>query len=185
MAEKGHEDALLVYELKNHNETAFRALFDLYYNDIYAYSFSLLKSKEYAEENVQDVFLKVWLHREKLDTGKSFRAYLFTIARNQAFNFLSKSANDNLLREEIFKTTEEAHEHTDYAIREDDLKKLRKQAISELPPKRRQIFKMSRKGKSYEEISTELGISVSTVKTQMSKALESLRIFFRAHDEVL
>ena len=71
-------------------------------------------------------------------------------------------------------------------MREEYCRKLKKQAINELPPKRRQIFKMSRKkGMSYEEISLELGISVSTVKNQLSKALESMRIFFRAHDEAL
>ena len=83
---KDHSDKLLVSELKNGSEKAFRALFDLYYQDIYGYSISLLKSKEAAEENVQDVFMKVWQHRENLNTGQSFKAYIFTIARNQAFN---------------------------------------------------------------------------------------------------
>ncbi len=176
-------EALLISELKNHNEKAFRRLFDIYYQDIYGYSMSLLKSKEYAEENVQDVFLKVWLNREQLDTEKSFKSYLFTIARNQAFNFLNKAVNDVLLKEEIFHTSQKSEDHSDYSIREADCKKLKKQAISKLPPKRKQIFKMSRKGKTYEEISNELGISVNTVKSQMSKALESLRVFFQVHDE--
>lgn len=180
-----HNDALLVGELKAHNEKAFRSLFDRYYQDIYGYSISLLKSKELAEENVQEVFMKVWLHRETLDATKSFRAFLFTIARNQAFNILNKAANDVVLREEIFYNTQQSYEHTDHRIREQDFKKLRKQAISDLPPRRKEIFKMSRKGKTYEEISRELGISISTVKNQMSKALESLRMFFETHDEII
>lgn len=179
------DDQLLVRELKSHNELAFRKLFDLYYQDIYGYSLSLLKSKDFAEENVQDVFLKVWLHRENLDPEKSFRAYLFTIARNQAFNLLNKAANDVMLKQEIFYESQTSYDQGDYHIREDDCKKLKKQAINQLPPKRKQIFKMSRKkGMTYEEISIELGISVNTVKSQMSKALESLRIFFQAHDEI-
>jgi RNA polymerase sigma-70 factor (family 1) len=178
-------EMLLVGELKHHNERAFRKLFDMYYQDIYGYSISLLKSTDYAEENVQDVFLKVWQNREDLDTTKSFRAYLFTIARNQAFNTLNKAANDILLKEEIFKSSAVSYEQGDYIVREDDCKKLKKRAINELPPKRKKIFKMSRKGKTYEEISEELGISVHTVKNQMGKALESLRVFFQTHDEVL
>jgi RNA polymerase sigma-70 factor (family 1) len=183
--ENVHSDGLLVSEIKNHNGAAFKKLFDLYYQDIYGYSISLLKHKELAEENVQDVFLKVWQHREQLDPAKSFKAFLFTIARNQAFNILNKAANDITLREAVFYETQQAHEHTDDAIREDDCRKLKKEAINELPPARKKIFKMSRKGKTYEEISRELGISVSTVKSQMSKALESLRIFFEAHDEII
>jgi RNA polymerase sigma-70 factor (ECF subfamily) len=179
-----HTDALLVEGVKASNEKAFRGLFDLYYNDVYGYSMSLLKNKELAEENVQEVFLKIWLHRETLDADKSFKAFLFTIARNQAFNALNKAAHDTALKEEVFYTSQQSYEQADYPVREDYIKKLEKQAIRELPPGRKKIFKMSRKkGMSYEEISTELGISVSTVKNQMSKALESLRVFLRAHDE--
>ena len=183
---KNHSEQLLVSELKNGNEKAFRQLFDLYYQDIYGYSISLLKSKEAAEENVQDVFMKVWLHRENLNPDQSFKAYIFTIARNQAFNTLNKAANDLALKEAVFYESQKSHEYGDYSIREADCKKLRKQAMKQLPPKRKQIFKMSRKkGMSYEEISQELGISINTVRNQMSKALESMRVFFHVHDEII
>lgn len=182
---KDYSEQLLVAELKDGNEKAFRKLFDLYYQDIYRYSISILKLNELAEENVQDVFLKVWLHRENLNIEQSFKSFLFTIARNQAFNILNKAANDAQLKEEIFYNSQKSHSEGDYSIREEDCKKLRKQAIKQLPPKRKQIFKMSRKqGMSYEEISQELGISVNTVKNQMSKALESIRLFFHAHDDI-
>lgn len=181
-----YSDTLLVCELKNHNEKAFRKLFDIYQRDIYAYSLSILKSRELAEENVQEVFLKVWLHRETLDTEKSFKAFLFTIARNQAFNILNKAANDSQLIKEIFYKSQKSYDHADYSIREEYCKKLEKQAVKNLSPKRKVIFKMSRKqGKTYEEISQELGISIHTVKNQMGKALETLRIFFKAHDEIV
>ncbi|WKL44270.1 RNA polymerase sigma factor [Flavobacterium sp. ZE23DGlu08] len=183
---KNYSEQLLVSELKNHNENAFRKLFDLYYQDIYGYSISLLKSMDLAEENVQEVFLKVWLHRENLNIEQSFKSYLFTIARNQAFNSLNKASNDEILKEEIFYSSQKSYDQGDYSVRESDCKKLKKEAIKQLPPKRKQIFKMSRKqGKTYEEISQELGISVNTVKSQMSKALESLRLFFQLHDRVL
>ena len=182
-ATKDFNEQLLVGELKNGNEKAFRKLYDFYYQDIYGYSISLLKSKELAEENVQDVFFKIWLNRENLNLEQSFKSFLFTIARNQAFNLLNKAANDVLLKEEVFYTSEKSHAEGDFSIREEDCKKLKKQAIKQLPPKRQRIFKMSRKqGKTYEEISQELGISVNTVKNQMSKALESIRVFFHAHD---
>ena len=183
---KGNSEKLLVSELKNHNEKAFRKLFDMYHQEIYAFSISLLKSKEHAQENVQDVFLKIWLHRENLNPDFSFKSFLFTIARNQAFNFLNKAANDRVLKEEIFYTSQKSSDQGDYSIREADCKKLKKQAIKQLSPKRKLIFKMSRKeGKSYEEISQELGISVNTVKSQMSKALESLRQYLNLHDGIL
>lgn len=183
---KNYSEQLLISELKNSNEKAFRSLFDYYYQDIYGYSISILKSKVLAEENVQEVFLKVWLHRENLNLEHSFKSFLFTIARNQAFNVLNKVANDVILKEEIFYKSQKSHDQGDYSIREADCKKLKKQAIKQLPPKRKQIFKMSRKqGKTYEEISHELGISVNTVKSQMSKALETIRLFLKAQDGIL
>lgn len=183
---KDLSEKLLIRELKNHNEKAFRTLYDLYHQDIYGYSISILKSKELAEENVQEVFLKVWLHRENLNLELSFKSYLLTIARNQAFNFLSKAANEALLKGEILYQSQKSYEQGDYSLRESDCKKLKKQALKQLPPKRKLIFKMSRKqGKTYEEIGQELGISVNTVKNQMGKALESLRLFFKIDDEIL
>jgi RNA polymerase sigma-70 factor (family 1) len=177
---------LLVSELKNGNERSFRSLFEFYSNDIYTYSVSILKSKELAEENVQDVFLKVWLHRENLIVEKSFKSFLFTIARNQAFNMLNKVTNDNILKEEVFYNSQKSHDNADYYIREKECNKMQKKVIKLLPPKRKQIFKMSRnQGKSYEEISKELGISISTVKSQMNKALETMRNFFKPHDGIL
>lgn len=183
---KDFNEKLLVSELKNHNEKAFRKLYDFYRQDIYGYSISILKSKELAEENVQEVFLKVWLHRENLNLELSFKSYLLTIARNQAFNFLSKAANETLLKSEILYKSQKSYDQGDFSLRELDCKRLKKQALKQLPPKRKQIFKMSRKqGKTYEEIGQELGISINTVKSHMGKALETLRLFFQIDDGTL
>jgi RNA polymerase sigma-70 factor (ECF subfamily) len=125
------------------------------------------------------------LNRENLNVDKSFKSFIFTIARNQAFNFLSKASNDDLLKEAIFYESQKSYEQGDYSLREMDCKKLKKEAMDLLPPKRKRIFKMSRKkGMTYEEISQELGISVHTVKNQMGKALETLRIFFQTNEEL-
>jgi RNA polymerase sigma-70 factor (ECF subfamily) len=183
--DKNINENLLISELKNHNERAFRKLYDTYYQDIYKYSLSILKSKDFAEENVQEVFLKVWLHRENLNLDKSFKSFIFTIARNQAFNFLSKASNDDVLKEAIFYESQKSYDQGDYSLREIDCKKLKKEALKQLTPGRKKIFKMSRKkGMTYEEIGQELGISVNTVKNQMSKALETLRIFFQTNEEL-
>lgn len=54
-----HNEKLLVNELRVGNHKAFRKLFDTYRNDLYRYSLSMVFSDVYAEEIVQDVFLKV------------------------------------------------------------------------------------------------------------------------------
>lgn len=175
-------EKVLVAELSKGNEKAFRKLYDIYRVPIYAYSLSLLKSAPNANEIVQDVFLKVWLNRGHLDPDLSFKSFVFTIAKNSSFNFLQKAANDRKLREEILFKSQKWYNPIDTSIKEKEFEQIRIKAIEGLPPKRRQIFKMSREEeKSYEEISMELGISISTVKNQMSKSLTSLRTYLLSH----
>ncbi|WP_299552461.1 RNA polymerase sigma-70 factor [Seonamhaeicola sp.] len=180
-----YDEKLLVKELSSGNEKAFKKLFDIYYQDIYVYSKSIIKSTEFAEGIVQDTFLKVWLNRENIDPKQSFKSYLYTIAKNHAFNFLQKAANNKKLREEIFYKGKRYANAADRRILEADIERIKNEAISQLPPKRRLIFEMSRyQGKSYKEISEELGISISTVKSQMSKALETLRHLIQVHGDM-
>ena len=171
-----HGDKFLVNQLKTGNHKAFRKLFDSYRNDLYKYSLSMVHSKTYAEEIVQDVFLKVWIKRETLNPEMSFRAYLFTITRNKTLKFLRKAANNRKMREEVFYASQKNTNITEHSIRDSELEIIKNKALNKLPPKRLLIFKMSRnEGKSYDAIAEELKISPHTVRNQMSKALETLR----------
>lgn len=182
---KENPDGLLVRELLSQNEKAFKKLYEKYRGDIFAYSRSLLKSEAAAEEIVQDVFMKVWIHSNSLDPGLCFKAYVFTIARNLCFNQLHRATNNQLLREEIFYKSQASQNLTEDTVLEAEYEKVKTSAVNLLPPKRKQIFEMSRtQGKSHEEISRELGISISTVKGQMSKALESIRQYLVIHTDL-
>ncbi|UII76193.1 RNA polymerase sigma-70 factor [Flagellimonas sp. HMM57] len=180
-----HKEQLLVKKLSQGDEKAFRELFDGYRNQLYRFSLGMLSSEAYAKEMVQEVFLKVWTKRESLNPELSFRSYLFTITRNKNIKFLKKAANNLKLREEIFYRSQKSANTTEKYMREADLEVLRQKALDQLPPKRRIIFEMSRnEGKSYETIGQELGISTSTVKSQMSKALETLRNFILENKDI-
>ncbi|WP_082706580.1 RNA polymerase sigma-70 factor [Flavobacterium sp. TAB 87] len=169
-------DNLLVNQLMVGNHLAFRTLFDTYRNDLYRFSLSMVHSSTYAEEIVQDVFLKVWIKRESLNPEMSFKAYLFTITKNKTLKFLKKAANNRKLREEVFYTSQKITNVTEHYIREAELEIIKQKALDKLSPKRLLIFEMSRnEGKSYDTIAEELSLSPHTVRNQMSKALESLR----------
>ncbi|HEX9826741.1 MAG TPA: RNA polymerase sigma-70 factor [Flavobacteriaceae bacterium] len=180
-----HNEKLLVLELKSGNEKAFQKLFDTYRNVLYKYSYSMVGTKPYAEEIVQDVFLKVWLKRETLNPELSFKSFLFTITRNKTITFLKRAAKSEKIREEIFYNSQKFANTTDLHIREKEVDNIKKEALDLLPPRRRLIFEMSRnEGKSYEEIATELGISQNTVRNQMSMALETLRDFLLKNKDI-
>ena len=95
-------EKLLVKELMEGNNKAFRKLFNTYRDDVYAYSISMLKTKVLAEGIVQDVFMNIWEHRDRLNSDLSFKSYVFTITRNLTFNLIGKVANNRKLREEVF-----------------------------------------------------------------------------------
>ncbi len=173
-----HSEKLLVQELIAGNERAFRTLFDTYWREVYAYSLSILNSGTLADEIVQDVFLQLWLKRETIDASRSIKPFLITITKNKTLDFLKKAANDRKLREEVFYSREMVHNPIYRKLREEDLETIKQEAIALLPPRRKLIFEMSRnEGKSYEEIGQELGIATNTVKSQMGKALETIRTF--------
>ncbi|ANW95389.1 RNA polymerase subunit sigma-24 [Wenyingzhuangia fucanilytica] len=176
----------LVKDLIAGNENAFRKLFDMYKNDLYKYSLSMVVSKDYAEEIVQDVFMTIWLKRASLNLEMSFRAYIFTITRNKTIKFLKKAANSQKLRQEVFYKSQKFAKPTDINLRETELENLKEKALKNLSPKKREIFDMSREEeKSYEEIAAELGISVNTVKNQMSKSLGILRDYLLKNSDVV
>ena len=173
-----HGEKLLVKALSEGNENAFRKLFDTYRNELYKFSLSMVCSGFYAEEIVQEVFLKVWTKRKTLNPELSFKSYLFTITRNDTIKFLKKAANNLKLREEVFYQSQKFANPTERYMRELELDVLKNEALDQLPPKRRLIFEMSRNdGKSYEDIAMELGLSPNTVRNQMSMALETMRSF--------
>lgn len=185
LGKKSYNEKLLVKQLMAGNDKAFKKLFDTYRDDVYAYSKSMLKMKVLAEEIVQDVFLKIWQHRERLNSDLSFKSYVFTITRNLTFNLISKVANNRKLKEEVFYVSQKLHSPIEDKITESDYEIIKIQAIEQLPPKRKIIFEMSRnEGMSYDEISKELNISISTVKSQMSKALATIRDFLQKHGDV-
>lgn len=178
-------DKLLLQQLILGNEKAFLSIFNTYRNEVYAYSLSILKSQIYAEEIVQEVFLKIWIKRKKLDASLALKPYIIVITKNMCLNFLKKAAYDTKMREELFYQSQKSFNPIYNEIRDKELEDLQKKALDLLPPRRRLIFEMSRnENKSYKEISQELGISMNTVKSQMNKALETLRTFLLKNSDI-
>tara|TARA_R110000868_G_scaffold63710_2_gene192046 strand:+ start:488 stop:1087 length:600 start_codon:yes stop_codon:yes gene_type:complete len=178
-------EKLLLQQLIAGNEKAFLTIFNTYRKEVYAYSLSILKSQIYAEEIVQEVFLKIWIKCKDLDQSLALKPYLIVITKNMCLNFLKKAAYDNKMREEIFYQSQKTFNPIYSGIRDKELEGIQKEALDLLPTRRRLIFEMSRnEGKSYKEISQELDISINTVKSQMNKALETIRTFLLKNSDI-
>ena len=174
----------LLLEVAAGNELAFRKLFHVYWNKVYAVSIDFTKSEPLAEEIVQDVFLKIWLKREYLVSVLKFDDYLFTVARNHIYNVLRKKT-----AERSFVNQLENHflEHSNLAEQELHFKETRdlvNKAVELLPAQQRMVFTLSRnEGMDHNQIAEKLGISKLTVKSHMNRALQFIKQFLHKHSD--
>jgi RNA polymerase sigma-70 factor (ECF subfamily) len=154
---------------------AFERLFREYYRPLTAYAFRFVRELPTAENIVQDVFLRLWQNRREIVITTSLEHYLFRSVRNHSLNQLDKArVRSGFLKMQM--ETESAHE--DYApfFPEPGLLDKIEAAISALPEKRQEIFRMAREeGLKYREIADKLNLSVKTVEAQMTLALKQLR----------
>jgi len=135
-----------------------------------------VKEYEASREIVQDVFMRLWEKRETIDSGKSIKAYLSAAVRNKCINYLRdhKKFNQDLLNFEEL-NPDLLSMPADKLV-EADIRNRITEATAELPEKCREIFVLSRHEQlKYQEIADRLGISVKTVETQISKALQHMR----------
>jgi RNA polymerase sigma-70 factor (family 1) len=167
--------------LKLGDERAFDALFRHYSALIYRFAYSYLKTRPEAEEIVQDCFLKIWEKREQVHDDVPLKSYLFTVAHHAILNQLRRQQHH--LR---FQAHSAALPPTQVANGAEftELESVYRTALDKLPPKRREIFELSRQqGLSYPEIAQRLNLSVKTVEAQMTHALKFMRGYFQAHGE--
>lgn len=175
-------DEQLVERIKNGHDKSFEVLFKRYYTDLCNYVFGLVGDEEAAKDLVNECFVKIWDIRQYIRIEKTFRVYMFSFVHKRSLNYL-RHRNIQLkhVQEEQERNTFEINfDSTDNPLHQLELEELKERistAIDSLPEKCAEIFRLSRfENKSYNEIATQLNISITTVRTQMSRALEKLRM---------
>lgn len=160
--------------LQKGDQKSFEQLFVAYYGKMKSFIQAIIKSEADAEDITQDLFAKLWTTRQKIDPQKSLNAYMYTAARNAAFNYLKhKTVSDSYIAKHIFQDVDVTPEDLMYA-REIEL--LMEIAVSQMPEQQKKIYRMSRNGGlENDEIAKQLGISKKTVENQLSLALKELR----------
>ena len=174
----------LLSEVQQGNEKAFEALFDIYKDKIYAFSYKILKSKDLADDIVIEVFAKIWKGREFIQPGLTFQAYLFKITKNHIVNFLNKASSDSRVQEQLLISVNYYRSSTEEEIIYNEYLTIAKQVINQMPKRRRQVFKLkTEQGMSYEQIASHLGVSKNTVKSHLTAATTHLRSVFNMYPD--
>lgn len=175
----------LLKQLQKGDTKAYLALYQRYHVLVYHWALKLVKIPQLAEDLVQDVFLKIWQIRERLNPQQSFPAFIYRIARNKAFNLLKKISLDDDLRSRVMTELSDTAESAENKLVWQQYEQLLKSAIDQLPQQRQKVFKLCRQdGKTYDEAAAELGISRNTVKEHMVMAVKNIKEYFYKYGDI-
>jgi len=171
-----------IVRLKKGDVRAFEQVFNTHYASLCRYAQKFVIDLDNAREIVQDTFVKLWEIKHSLSHDTSVKSYLYKAVRNNCLDYLkhiriSNEYKEDLLRKIMdsgFKSISSPENCLDGLI-EKELENRINDAIASLPDKCREIFELSRlKGLKYREIAEKLNISIKTVETQMSRAIQAL-----------
>ncbi|SDL33029.1 RNA polymerase sigma factor [Kriegella aquimaris] len=167
--------ALLVERLKKGEEEAFIYLVDRYNRRLFGYAMTLTSDHAQAEDILQNVFLRTWEQRKKLDIKSSLQNYLFKSVYNEFINQYKKNRSTMILEQKYFEGLERAVILQEDSSVEKVIARITNE-IHNLPPKCKEVFLLSRKeGLTNLEISEHLNVSIKTVEAQLTKAFGVLR----------
>src|SRR5258707_13995946 len=89
-------DPILLAQVANGDQAAFRQIYAHFFKRLYHFAYAMVKTRESAEEIVEDVFVRVWQQREGVLAIRNLRVYLYTAIKNSALNYLSLKARQNI-----------------------------------------------------------------------------------------
>lgn len=161
-------------------ELRFTAIFKQHEYRLYTLALTLTKSDQYAKDIVQDVFMKLWQHRNQIPVITNMDAWLYRLTENKIIDFLRKTAADKRLRDALWMNMQHMlSEETEETVSSREYSYILEKAISHLPPQRKRIYRLCKEqGLNYCQIARELNISRNTVKNQLFTAIRTVRSFF-------
>lgn len=170
----------MIETMKAGDHSKFETVFLAYFKNVKTFVSRLIKSDYDAEEISQELFVKLWINRDKIDASKNFNNFIYISARNAALNYMkSEKVRGNYTIEMVNDDEETYCIEEEYYAKETSL--LIDLIVSQMPAQRQRIYNLSRNGgKSNDEISLMLNISKRTVETHLNRALKELKEVVKA-----
>ena len=170
------DEKSVIERLVQGDEMAFELLFYRYRGKVGHFMKRSVPPHVDLEETVHEVFLRIWINRERLDASRPFGPYLFRVARNLIIDLLRKNIELTVYVQDESLLTDLGINDTELKLEENELETWFRVMMDRLPEKRRSIFEMNRfEGLTYPEIARKLGISENTVDTQIRRTLQYFR----------
>jgi len=178
MQEKLTSDGELLDAVKADDTAAFEVLYDRYWKALYQKACQRVNQDE-AKDMVQEVMITLWKRRRHVTVkGGEIGAYLFTAIKYRVISHYAFSEAE-IKQTAFFDILDEVQSD---GLETKELKQLIDAAVSRLPARMQQIFRMSREDDySIAEIARQLNLSEQTVKNQLTEALKRLRAALQSH----
>ena len=171
------DNSINIHDLRSGNHRAYEMLFTEWYVPLCNYAYSILRDQDDAKDIVQRTFYTLWDQRAEIEIHTSVKSYLYRVVHNNCLNKIKQRKIHSEHNQYIAYETSGSIDSTENSVMQSELQTQIEAAMEKLPPRCREVFKMSRFGQmSYAEISKELNITVATVETQIVKALRILRV---------
>ena len=170
-----------VARIRGGDHAAFKALYDRYADVMFAFAYSSLKSRDEAQDVVQDVFLTVWRNRARWELTTSMRAYLMRGVFNKVATLRRHLRVELAAEETILRDTETAGDWAyrtgaDEGLDGQELAQALDRAVNALSPRAQQAYRLVREQHmTYAEAAQVMGITPHTLEQHIMKALKSLR----------
>ena len=166
----------IIRRLKKDDKSAVDELFGYYYPRLYHFSKSILKIETDIDDILQEVFVKIWLNRQKISNAETFSSYIFTITKNEVLNLIRSNLKDHTFKDELYLRSVAEEYQTQNQLEFDEIKTGIDHLVAALPEKRKQIFILSRtEGLSNKEIAQQLNISEKTVEDHITHAIKYIK----------
>lgn len=163
-------ESQLIAGLKRGNMDAYEEAFHTYYPKFVRFANYIVGDLAVAKDLVQNVFVKVWRYRDRLDASLSLNNYLFVLTKREVLNFLRTKR--------VFETLDSTLELPGDSLLPDELAEVAqvRSQVYKLPEQRRNVFIMSRFcGIPNKEIARQMSISEKTVERHITLAGKQLR----------
>ena len=161
------------------DQEAFAVLYNHHVNALYNYGIKLCKDKDIVKDALQDLFLELFLNRDKLRISPEHLKFYLLLALKR--NLIKKLKSGRKVRHEFNESVDfEPQYSIEFQIMEqekdEEINRKVSDAIRQLPPKQKEaIYLRYNESLEYEEIATILEITVESVRKQVHRALKTVR----------
>ncbi len=164
-------DVQLIQRMLLNDSGAFAEIYTRYKRRVYEYCFRLLQERAAAEDAVQNTFIKIQQNLRELRNPLSFKAWMFTIARNEVYAHLRRPRSNGLVGHEDVWEVDSPHEELVVQEQVELVQKL----LAQLKPEYREVLLLVEyEQMSYADIATVTGATLSSVESRIFKARRAL-----------